>query len=145
MAAKPIPEGHSTVSPYLIVPGAAKVIDLLTQAFGAKELFRSERGQGVIAHAEVKIGDSVIMLSDASPEFPAMPAMVHVYVQDVDAAYARAVRAGATSVREPSDQFYGDRSGGVKDSGGNVWWIATHKEDVSPDELARRAEQAMKQ
>jgi uncharacterized glyoxalase superfamily protein PhnB len=142
---KPVPEGRGCVSPYLIVEGAARVIDLLRQAFGATELHRTARPDGAIMHAEVQIGDSVIMLAEANPQFPAMPAMVHVYVPDVDAAYERALRAGATSQRAPENQFYGDRSAGVKDAGGNLWWIATHKEDVPPDELARRAEEAMRQ
>jgi uncharacterized glyoxalase superfamily protein PhnB len=143
MAVKPIPEGYSTVSPYLIVNGAAKVIDLLTQAFGATEKFRMPKPDGTIGHAEVTIGDSVIMLAEASPEFPPMPACVHVYVTDVDAVYRRALQFGAASTREPADQFYGDRNAGVKDPGGNQWWISTHKEDLSPEEIERRAQAAM--
>jgi uncharacterized glyoxalase superfamily protein PhnB len=144
MAVKPIPEGYSTVSPYLIGTDAAKTIDLLVRAFGATEQFRSLRPDGTVGHAEVKIGDSVIMIADAGPEVPAMPATIHVYVPDVDASYRRAVAAGATSVREPADQFYGDRNAGVKDHAGNQWWIATHKEDLTPEEIQRRAQQAMK-
>jgi PhnB protein len=143
MTVKPIPEGHNTVSPYVIVRGAAEVIDLLTQAFGATELFRMPTPDGAIGHAEVRIGDSVVMLADASAENPPMPCTVHVYVTDVDAAYRRALRAGAVSLREPADQFYGDRNAGVTDAGGNRWWISTHKEDLSPDEIARRAKAAM--
>jgi len=145
MAVKAIPEGYSTVSPYLIVNGAAKVIDLLTQAFGGTEKFRMPKPDGSIGHAEVQLGDSVIMIADAAPpEFPAMPACVHVYVTDCDAVYKRALQFGAVSTREPADQFYGDRNAGVKDPGGNQWWISTHKEDLSPEEIEKRAKAAMK-
>lgn len=140
-----IPRGHNAVSPYLITTGAGGIIELLKAAFGAEDLGRHLRPDGTIMHAEVRIGDSVIMLSDGNAEFPPAPAMVHVYVPDVDAAYRRALQAGATSVLEPSDQFYGDRSAGIRDAAGNQWWIATHKEDLSPEEIARRAEAAMKQ
>jgi uncharacterized glyoxalase superfamily protein PhnB len=94
---------------------------------------------GKVMHAEVRIADSLVLLAEASEQFPAMPSMLSVYVEDVDATYAKAVAAGATPVRPPADQFYGDRSGGVKDQGGNQWWFATHIEDVEPDEIARRA------
>ena len=139
MATKPIPEGHNRVSPYLLVTGAAAVIELAKRTFGAVELHRSLRPDGLIGHAEFKIGDSVVMISDATDEFPAMQSMVHVYVEDVDDAYRRAIAAGAESLREPADQFYGDRSAGVRDAGGTSWWIATHREDVSPEEIERRA------
>jgi uncharacterized glyoxalase superfamily protein PhnB len=95
---------------------------------------------GSIMHAEVRIGDSVVMLADAAPKDSTFPAMIHLYIEDTDAAYRRALDAGAISLREPADQFYGDRSGGVKDRFGNHWWLATHIEDVSPEELQRRAE-----
>lgn len=94
---------------------------------------------GTIMHAEVRIGDSVVMMGESGGEFTPMPASIHLYVEDTDATYKRALRAGATSLREPADQFYGDRSAGVKDLAGNHWWIATHKEDVSPEELEKRA------
>ncbi len=99
--------------------------------------------QGRIGHAEMRIGDLVVMLGDAHDDHKPMQAMLHLYVDDADATYQRAVAAGATSVQAPTDQFYGDRSGGVKDPCGNLWWIATHIEDVAPDELKRRAEAAM--
>ena len=140
MAVNPIPDGYSAVSPYLIGAGAPKLIDLLVRAFAARETFRMNRPDGTVGHAEVKIGDSVIMIADASPEAPAMPATIHVYVPDVDAAYRRALAAGATSVREPSDQLYGDRNAGVSDHCGNRWWIATHTEDLTPEEIERRAQ-----
>lgn len=139
MAVNPIPEGHNQVSPYLITAAAAKVVEFLKSTFGARELNRMMKGE-VIGHAEVKIGDSVVMLSDSSAQFPAQPASMHVYVEDVDAAYARAIKAGGVSLREPADQFYGDRSGGVKDPGGNTWWISTHVEDVTDEEMRRRGQ-----
>ncbi len=146
MAVKPIPEGYHSVTPYLIVQGAAQLIDFMKEALGAEETFRMPTPSGAIGHAEVKIGDSMVMLADASgAENPPMPAMLHVYVEDVDAKYRRALQAGATSVREPADQFYGDRSAGVKDKFGNQWWLATHVEDVPPEEMAKRAQAAMSQ
>src|SRR5215469_4395507 len=115
MTTKPIPDGYHTVTPYLIVDGGQKLIDFLKQAFGAKETF-SMKGQGeTIAHAEVQIGDSIIMISDAASEWKARSSMLYLYVEDVDAVYKRALEAGATSVREPANQFYGDRSAGVTD------------------------------
>jgi PhnB protein len=142
MATKFVPEGHNNVSPYLITKGAAQVIELLKTAFGATELVCMKQPDGSIGHAEVRLGDSVVMISEASDQFPARPAAIHVYLPDVDEAYQRALRAGAKSEREPADQFYGDRSAGVTDVGGNSWWIATHKEDLSEEELARRAKAA---
>ena len=94
---------------------------------------------GAIMHAEMRIGDTMVMLSDATPENPPMPIMIHLYVEDADRVYKRALAAGASSLREPADQFYGDRSAGVKDAFGNQWWLATHIEDVSPQELQKRA------
>ena len=142
MGVNPIPEGYRTVTPYLVVEGAATVLDFVKQAFGAEEKFRMEAPDGKIGHAEAQIGDSMVMLGDAGEEHPAMPAMIHLYVEDCDATYERALAAGGTSEREPTDQFYGDRSAGVRDSTGNLWWIATHVEDVPEDELARRMEEA---
>ena len=139
MATKPIPDGYHTVTPYLVVDGGQKLIDFLKQAFDAKETF-SMKGQGeTIAHAEVQIGDSTVMISDSTPEWKARSSLLYLYVEDVDAVYKRALEAGATAVREPANQFYGDRSGGVTDPVGNYWGIATHIEDVLPDELAKRA------
>lgn len=146
-AVKPIPEGYHTVTPYLTVDGAAKLLDFVKRTFDAEELFRMETPDGKIGHAEVRIGDSVVMLADASTsdQGQPMPGLLNVYVEDADATYRRALDAGATSVREPADQFYGDRSGGVRDACGNQWWIATHIEDVPPDEMERRAKEAMQQ
>jgi PhnB protein len=145
MAVKPIPDGYHSVTPYLLTAEAARLIDFLKQAFAAEEHERVSRPDGAIMHAEVRIGDSVVMMGEPMPPLAPMPASLHVYVPDVDAVYQRALRAGATSVMEPADQFYGDRSGGVKDPFGNLWWIGTHKEDVPPDELARRARAYMEQ
>ena len=142
MAVNPIPEGYRTVTPYLVVEGAANVLEFVKQAFGAEEKFRMEMPGGKIGHAEAKIGDSIVMVGDAGEENRAMPAMIHLYVDDCDATYERALAAGATSEREPTDQFYGDRSAGVRDSTGNLWWIATHVEDVSEEEMAKRMEAA---
>lgn len=140
MAVKPIPEGYHTVTPYLIGHGTAELIDFLKKSFGAEEKERHMRPDGAIMHAEVRIGDSIVMMGEASDQFKAMPTSIHLYVEDVDAAYTRAVQAGGTSLREPADQFYGDRNAGVVDASGNQWWLATHVEDVSPEEMQRRQE-----
>ena len=137
-----VPAGHNAVSPYLLTSRADEVIALLREAFGAQELSRSLRPDGKLMHGEVRIADSVVMISEAGDGMPAQPCMVHVYVPDCDAVYARALRCGATSVQEPTSQFYGDRTAGVCDPGGNRWWIATHEEDVAPDEMERRARAA---
>jgi uncharacterized glyoxalase superfamily protein PhnB len=143
MAVKPIPDGFHTVTPYLVVPGVATLIDFLRQAFDAQPLFSPlMRSDGSIGHAEVKIGDSIIMLGEPMGDMQPMPASIHLYVQETDAVYQRALQAGATSLTEPADQFYGDRSAGVKDPAGNQWWIATHKEDVPPEEMIKRAKAA---
>jgi PhnB protein len=136
---KPIPDGYHSVTPYLMVQGAAELIDFLTQAFGARETLRMPRPDGTIGHAEVMIGDSVVMMGDVVAGSQTMPGAIHLYVDDADAAYARAMGAGATSLREPTDEFYGDRMAGVKDPVGNQWWIATHQEDVPPEEMEARA------
>ena len=134
------PEGYHTVTPYLIGPGTAALIDFLKASFGAQERERHMRPDGKIMHAEVKIGDSVVMMGEASDDFKPMPTSVHLYLEDVDAAYERAVQAGGKSLREPTDQSYGDRSAGVQDASGNHWWLATHVEDVSPEEMQRGQE-----
>jgi len=139
MPVKPIPDGHHTVTPYLIVPDAAGQIVFLERAFDAKEVGRFPGPDGRIMHAEVRIGDSVVMMGEVAGARKPMPAVLHVYALDTDALYKRALQAGATSIREPADQFYGDRSAGVRDAAGNEWWIATHIEDVSLDEMKRRA------
>ena len=143
---KPIPEGYHTLTPYLVVDGAEKVIRFMKEAFGAQPVFEPMmRPDGKVMHAEYRIGDSVVMISDSSERAQATSAMLHLYVPNVDAAYQKALKAGATSLTEPADMFYGDRSGGVKDAAGNRWHIGTHIEDVSPAELKRRATEFMKQ
>ena len=146
MATKPIPEGFHTVTPYLVVRGAPKTIAFLEKAFGAVQVFEPmKRPDGTIMHAELKIGDSRVMLSEANEQSPPTQAMNYIYVPNVDATYQRAVAAGGASMMEPMDMFYGDRSGGVKDPAGNRWFVATHKEDVAPAELKKRAEAFAKQ
>jgi PhnB protein len=144
---KPIPEGYHTVTPYLIVKGAADAIDYYTKVFGATELFRMPSPGGRIGHAEIKIGGSAIMLADEVPDMGIVsprslggtPVSLLLYVEDVDAVFGRAVSSGAKVLRPIKDQFYGDRSGNLEDPFGHKWTIATHKEDVSPEEMQRRA------
>lgn len=139
MAVKPIPDGYHTVTPYLIVDDVAGLTSFLEEAFDAEETFRMPGADGSVSHAEVRIGDSMVMMGQASEEAPAMPVMLHLYVENSDEVYRQAVAAGATSVREPADEFYGDRTAGVVDRFGNQWWLATHVEDVPFEEMQRRA------
>jgi len=151
VAVRPVPEGYSTVTPHLIVKGAADAIDFYTRVFDAEELMRFGGPDGTIAHAELQIGDSRIMLGDESPErgyksplsWGGSPTSLMLYVEDVDSVFTRAVTAGAKSQQEVQNQFYGDRSGTLVDPFGHVWTIATHVEDVSPEEMQRRMEEAM--
>jgi uncharacterized glyoxalase superfamily protein PhnB len=145
MAVQPIPEGYHSVTPYLVVQGVPTLLDFLKHAFDATEIMRMPRADGAIMHAEVRIGDSIVMMGEATGEFQPMPASIHLYVHDADATYQRALQAGATSTMEPADQFWGDRHAGVMDPVGNRWWIATHQEDVPPEELERRADAFMQQ
>lgn len=126
MAISHKPQGYPTVSPYLVVDGAARTIDFLVRTFDAAEIRRFAGPDGTIHHAEVRLDDSIIMVGDAQPQWPPMPAHVHVYVADVDATYRRALEAGATSVQAPVQKDDEDKRGGVKDAGGTTWWIATH-------------------
>jgi PhnB protein len=143
MAVEAQPKGFHTVTPYLVVDGAPRLIDFLEAVFDA-ELVEGPAAPGErIGHAEVRIGDSVVMLGDAHGEHKPMQMMLYVYVDDVDITYQRALTAGASVVQPVADQFCGDRGGGVRDPFGNVWWIATHIEDVPPDELQRRARERM--
>ncbi len=142
---KPIPDGYHTVTPYLIIKGAAKALDFYKKAFGAEELFRFDMG-GMIGHAEIKIGDSPIMLADEHPDmgyksppaYGGTPVSIVLYVNDVDALAKKATAAGAKVLRPVEDQFYGDRTGTFEDPFGHVWSIATHVEDVSPEEMKKR-------
>ncbi|MBV8452447.1 MAG: VOC family protein [Deltaproteobacteria bacterium] len=144
MAVKAIPDGYHSVTPSLVVKGAAKLIDFVKAAFGAEEAFRMPAATGEIMHAEVRIGDSVVMLNDAMRQTPTISSMF-LYVADVDSVYQRALKAGATPLSEPANMFWGDRMAQVKDEFGNQWSIATHVEDVPPQELQKRAEVAMRQ
>ncbi len=132
-----LPHGRNTVSPYVHATDVARLIAFLKATLGAEEVFRLAMPDGHVVHAEVKVGDSTIMMGSPS-EARRMRSQIHCYVDDVDAAYARAVAAGATSMHEPGDMFYGDRIASVKDAWGNEWFLATHKEDVSPEEMQRR-------
>lgn len=152
MAVDPVPAGYHSITPYLIINGAAKALDFYQQAFGATELMRMAGADGKVGHAEIKIGDSIIMLADEHPEmgfrspksYGGTPVGLCIYVADVDKRVQTAVAAGATLTRPVQDQFYGDRSGQLTDPFGHHWTIATHVEDVAPDEMARRAEAMMK-
>jgi PhnB protein len=135
---KPVPEGYHTVTPYLTVKGADKLVEFLKKAFGAQERFQMPGPDGKLAHAEIQIGDSVVMMGEGGGQAPIMPAQLYLYVDDCDRYYKQALAAGATSVREPATQFYGDRNATVKDMCGNVWSVATHVEDVSGEEVERR-------
>ncbi len=139
---KAVPDGYHSVTPYLTVPGVAKLIDFLKQAFGAVEIERMARPDGTVQHAQVKIGDSFVMMGEPQPPHEPRPATLYLYLENVDEVYRRALAAGGISLREPRDEFYGDRGGGVEDPSGNQWWIATHVEDVAPEELQRRAQAA---
>jgi len=144
MAVKPIPEGYHTVTPYLSVEGADRLLEFLQRAFGAKVVEHMAMPDGKVAHAEVRIGDSIVMLGEASAEWKPVQCMLYLYVNDADATYKSALRAGGTSLREPTNMFYGDRSGGVRDFAGNQWWISTHVEVVPPEELKKRVAAAIK-
>jgi len=146
-AVKAIPEGYHTVTPYLILSGAGDAIAFYKKALGAEEVMRMADPGGKIHHAEIEIGDSRIMLADEHPEIQALspktvggsPVSIHLYVADVDGAVERAVAAGAKLIRPVADQFYGDRVGGIEDPFGYRWFIATRKEDLTMDEIRRRA------
>jgi PhnB protein len=129
MAAKPVPEGYHTVSPYVVVDSLDELIEFLVRTFDAKEIMRAPGGGGG-THAEVRIGDSVVMIGQSMTGFAPTSASFYVYLADVEGAYRRALKAGASSLEEPADQSYGDRRAGVKDRFGNTWWIATHIRDV---------------
>ena len=133
------PKQYRAVTPYLTVADAKKTIDFATKVLGAELIFKMDTPDGGIAHAELKIDDSVIMVGQAGGPWAPTPASLYIYVPDVDATYKKAVNAGAKSEREPADQFYGDRVANVVDDNGTRWSFGTHIEDVSPEELSRRA------
>jgi PhnB protein len=152
MACNPIPDGYHTATPYLMVQGAANAIEFYKKAFGAKELMRMADPSGKIAHAEVQIGDSRIMLADENQEWGnkspqslgGSPVFIALYVKDVDATISQAVAAGAKVLIPVADQFYGDRTGRLVDPFGHIWMVSTHKEDVNPEEMMRRFADLMK-
>ena len=143
MPAKHRPEGYHAVTPILSVNGAERLIDFMKKAFDATEVYRFNSPDGKIMHAEMKIGDSVVMLGEARKESPPMPAGLYIYVNDVDATHRKAMEAGGETTLAPEDMFWGDRVATVKDFAGNRWWIATHVEDVSFEDLEKRAQQAL--
>jgi PhnB protein len=150
---QPVPEGYHTITPYLAVDSATEAIDFYQRAFGAKERVRTDGPQGSIMHAELEIGDSLIMLSDPFPQASTKPprelggtsVSIFAYVEDIDSVYKQAIDAGASSLMEPDDMFWGDRFGSVQDPFGHSWTIATHVEDVSPQEMEKRSEEFMSQ
>jgi PhnB protein len=152
MTVKAIPEGYHSVTPYLMVEGAADAIAFYKEAFGATELFRMPDARGRIMHSEIRIGDSVVMLADTNPgttcssprSLGGSSVGLMIYLENVDTVFARAVKMGSRSLRPLTNQFYGDRSGTLEDPFGHVWTVATHVEDVAPDELERRAQAATK-
>lgn len=144
MPVKPIPDGFHSITPYMVVRGARELIDFLKRAFDATEVRRSERPDGAIMHAQLRIGDSPLMLGEGGEQWKPMPCSIYLYVKDTDAVYNRAIAAGGKSLMAPANQFYGDRNAGVTDPSGNQWWIATHIEDVSEEEMKIRTAAALK-
>jgi PhnB protein len=148
MSVKPIPAGHHTVTPYMAVKDGVKALEFYKKAFGATEVMKLIMPDGRLGHAEIRIGDSLIMLADEFPEYGGKspqtlggsPVNIHLYVEDVDSFFQKAVAAGAREAKPIMDQFYGDRSGQLQDPFGHLWWIATHKEDVSPEEMQKRVD-----
>jgi PhnB protein len=153
MAVKPIPDGYPRVTPYLMVDGASDAIDFYTKVLGAEERVRMPGPDGKLGHAEIAIGDSVIMLADEYPDMGAIgpktiggsPVMIMVYVEDVDAVFKKAIGAGANELQALEDKFYGDRSGSFEDPFGHRWTVATHIEDVPPEEMEERSAKAMEE
>lgn len=148
---QPVPEGYHTITPYLAVDDASAAIDFYQRAFGAKERVRMAGPGGSVMHAELEVGDSLVMLSDPFPQASTRPPKelggtsvnIFMYVDDIDAVYKQAVASGATSLMEPDDMFWGDRFGSVQDPFGHSWTIATHIEDVSPEEMEKRSTEFM--
>ena len=153
MASKPIPDGYHSVTPYLVVKGASRALDFYKQAFGATELLRMDGPDGSVGHAEIKIGDSPVMLADEHPTMGfrspqtlgGAGVSLMVYVENVDEVFPRAIAAGGKELRAVQDQFYGDRSGTLEDPFGHVWTVSTHKEDVPEDEMLRRSKELLQQ
>ena len=153
MTIKPIPESYHSVTPYLSISGAADALEFYKQAFSATEIFRLDAPNGEIGHADIMIGDSHVMLADQCEESPIPSPQslsgssvgLHIYVEDVDALFAQAINAGAKQVKPVADQFYGDRMGTLEDPFGHIWFLATHKEDLTPEDINARAEALFKQ
>jgi len=145
---KAIPAGYRTVTPYLTIKNGAKALEFYKKAFGATEIYKLMMPDGRLGHAEIRLGDSMIMLGDEFPEYGGKapetlggsPVSIYLYVEDVDAFFKRALAAGAKERKPVMDQFYGDRSGQLEDPFGHLWWVATHKEDVTPEEIQKRAQ-----
>ncbi len=152
MVSKPIPDGYHSVTPYLVVKGASRALDFYKQAFGATELLRMDGPDGTIGHAEIKIGDSPVMLADEHPQMGfrspqtlgGAGVSLMIYVENVDEVFPRALAAGAKELRAVQNQFYGDRSGTLEDPFGHVWTISTHVEDIPEDEMLRRSQELLK-
>lgn len=145
MTVKPIPDDYHKVTPYLIIHGVDKIIDFLAKAFDAELKYRFERPDGSVMHAELRMGDSAVMLGEPTGDFTPMPGSIYLYSEDCDSAYQRALDAGAASVMEPMDMHHaGERYGGVRDMSGNIWWIATHIEDMSTEEMEKRIKEFLK-
>src|SRR6058998_116293 len=134
----PTPQDYGTVTPYLIVDGVPRLIDFLRETFHAEEKARINDKEDHVGHAEIKIGNSIVMMADSTAQYNPIPSQLYVYVDNVDHTHKRGLEAGGISEQEPTTQFYGDRTAAVKDPTGNVWWIATHIEDVSPEEMEGR-------
>jgi PhnB protein len=145
MPVQPIPDGDHTVTPYLTIRGATELLQFVKDAFQAVETECIRSPDGRVQHAQVKIGDSNVMMGEAPKDFSPMPCTLYLYIADVDVWFDRAVRAGGEVLEQLEDKFYGDRTATVTDSCGNRWYMATHIEDVPPDEMARRAESAMQE
>lgn len=139
MAVKPIPDGYHTITPYMIVNGSKEFIRFTKEVLGAKINHNMQHDDGTTMHAELQIGDSRVMFSEASSDNPAVPVMLYLYVTDADAIYQKAMSYGAASIMEPRDTFYGDRNAGFMDKSGNKWWVATHIKDVTEAEIAEGA------
>jgi uncharacterized glyoxalase superfamily protein PhnB len=138
MAAKPIREGFHTITPYLVVQNASRLIDFLSAAFAGELISRMSRPDGSVMHAEMRIGNSMLMMGESTGDFSPTHTSIYLYVPDCDATYRAALAAGGISISEPRDMPSGERYGGIKDPCGNMWWVATHVEDVSPEEQDRR-------
>lgn len=146
MPVKPIPEGYQAVIPYLVVPGVARLIEFLQKAFGAELISKMTDPEGRVGHSEVRVAGCVVMMGEPMPpQYPPVPGALYLYVPNVDEVYKRAIAAGGTGVQPPEDKPYGDRQCWIKDPSGNTWWVATHVEDMSQEEMERRMKEKQPQ